>query len=239
LSIVEGQSSRQGQASIIDRAALETIAAGLLRVGWAVIDDAVSPAIVDSLRADLVTLDDEAFAQAGVGRGDDWQRTDEVRQDRVHWLDPESDASQWYFRWVDSLRFGLNRSLLLGLFDYECHLAWYPPGAFYLAHVDAFRGDDNRKVSTVLYLNNDWQPADGGELVLYEPVAAEADFDPTAPRTVKRIANPTSGTLVCFLSEEIPHEVLDAVTDRFSIAGWYRVNGNGRQPDPPVFPLSA
>jgi len=44
---------------------------------------------------------------------------------------------------------------------------------------------------------------------------------------------------VCFLSEEIPHEVLDAVTDRFSIAGWYRVNGNGRQPDPPVFPLSA
>ncbi len=239
MSTVEGQPSSHDQVAVIDRDALETIAAGLLRVGWAVIDGAVSSAIVDSLRADLMKLDDEAFARAGVGRGDDWQRTDEIRRDRVHWLDPESEASQWYFEWIESLRFGLNRNLLLGLFDYECHLAWYSPGAFYVAHVDAFRGDDNRKVSTVLYLNDDWQPTDGGELVLYEPVAADAEFEVSAHRTVTRIVKPIGGTLVCFLSEEIPHEVLDAVNDRFSIAGWYRVNGNGRQPDPPVFPLIA
>lgn len=235
----DGQSSSDAHASIIGRSALETIAAGLLRVGWAVVDDAIPPAIIDSLRADLVKLDEQAFARAGVGRGDDWRRVDTVRRDRVHWLDPQSEASGWYFHWIESLRFGLNRSLLLGLFDYECHYAWYEPGAFYVAHVDAFRGDDNRKVSTVLYLNDGWQAADGGELVLYEPLDADTEFDANAHRTVKRIVNPTGGTLVCFLSEEIPHEVLDAVNDRFSIAGWYRVNNNGRSPDPPVFPLTA
>lgn len=236
---VQDQSGRDGLASIVDLAALETIAAGLLRVGWAVVDGAVPASIVALLRSDLIRLDDDAFAQAGVGRGGDWHRSDDVRRDRVHWLDPESTASQWYFEWIDSLRLGLNRSLLLGLFDYECHLAWYSAGAFYVAHVDAFRGDDNRKVSTVLYLNDDWQPTDGGELVLYEPIEAEADFDTDSPRTVTRIVEPTGGTLVCFLSEEMPHEVLESYSDRFSIAGWYQVNGNRRVPDPPVFPLSA
>lgn len=219
----------------VDPAALETLAAGLLRVGWAVLDGAVPGAVVDSLRAELMALDDQAFARAGVGRGDDWQRVDDVRRDRVHWLDPDDAASQWYFGWIESLRLGLNRSLLLGLFDYECHLAWYPPGGFYAAHVDAFRGEDNRKVSTVLYLNDDWQRSDGGELVLYDAISPEGEFDDEAPLKVARIVKPTGGTLVCFLSEEIPHEVLEATDDRFSIAGWFRVNSSGLRPDPPVF----
>ncbi len=216
---------------------METIAAGLLHRSWVVVDAAIPRSVVDSLRADLVLLDAEAFARAGVGRDGELRQVDEVRRDRVHWLDPESDASDWYFHWIESLRLGLNRSLILGLFDYECHMAWYSPGAFYVAHVDAFRGEDNRKVSTVLYLNDDWQPNHGGELVLYEPIEADADFDPAAHRTITHIVAPTSGTLVCFLSEEIPHEVLEAAGNRYSIAGWYRVNGNGRRLDPPVFPL--
>lgn len=32
------------------------------------------------------------------------------------------------------------------------------------------------------------------------------------------------GTLVVFLSEEFEHEVLPAKRDRYSIAGWFRVN---------------
>jgi SM-20-related protein len=35
---------------------------------------------------------------------------------------------------------------------------------------------------------------------------------------------PRAGTLVCFLSERIPHEVLAAHVDRISIAGWFRRN---------------
>jgi len=235
MSRVEGESTAERPASIVDRVALETIAAGLLRAGWAVVDNAVPLAIVNALRADLLLLDTEAFTRAGVGRANNWHHVDEVRRDRVHWLEPRSGASQWYFRWAESLRLGLNRSLMLGLFDYECHLAWYSPGAYYTAHIDAFRGDDNRKVSTVLYLNSNWQPADGGELVLYESTAPGAEFESTAPPTVTGTVRPIGGTLVCFLSEEITHEVLPAARDRFSIAGWYRVNSSGMRPDPTGF----
>lgn len=38
-----------------------------------------------------------------------------------------------------------------------------------------------------------------------------------------------------FLSEEFPHEVLPASRERYSIAGWFRVNGNGAgRVDPPL-----
>lgn len=45
-----------------------------------------------------------------------------------------------------------------------------------------------RKVSTVLYLNEDWQKADGGQLVLYNK---------DDPNIITEVY-PTAGTLVCF-----------------------------------------
>jgi SM-20-related protein len=45
---------------------------------------------------------------------------------------------------------------------------------------------------------------------------------------------PLHGTVVVFLSEEFPHEVLPASRDRYSIAGWFRVNGStAERVDPP------
>ena len=58
---------------------------------------------------------------------------------------------------MDSLREALNRGLFLGLEDFECHFALYPPGAFYRKHVDRFRDDDRRMVSAVIYLNDAMQ----------------------------------------------------------------------------------
>ena len=67
-------------------------------------------------------------------------------------------------------------------------------------------------------------PADGGELVLYQN-----DEDTTGIRVT-----PALGTVVLFLSEEFPHEVKPASQNRFSIAGWYRVNTSiGNKIDPP------
>lgn len=37
---------------------------------------------------------------------------------------------------------------------------------------------------------------------------------------------PRAGTLVVFLSEDMPHEVLETQRERYSIAGWFRVNGS-------------
>jgi SM-20-related protein len=46
---------------------------------------------------------------------------------------------------------------------------------------------------------------------------------------------PLMGTLVTFLSEEFPHEVLPAARDRYSIAGWFRVNTSATDKvDPPL-----
>ena len=45
---------------------------------------------------------------------------------------------------------------------------------------------------------------------------------------------PRMGKLAVFLSEEFPHEVLPARRDRYSIAGWFRVNtSTTERPDPP------
>lgn len=56
---------------------------------------------------------------------------------------------------------------MLGLFSFESHFAHYAPGAFYKTHVDAFKGQANRVLSVVYYLNEAWGAKDGGEMVLY------------------------------------------------------------------------
>ena len=48
------------------------------------------------------------------------------------------------------------------------------------------------------------------------------------------MVTPSFGTIVVFLSEEFPHEVLPAKRDRYSIAGWFRLNSSiANNIDPP------
>ena len=104
---------------------------------------------------------------------------------------------------------GLNRELMLGLDELEAHFAMYAPGTRYAKHRDRFRDDDARVLSSVLYLNDDWQESDGGALRLYLP---DRHLD----------VYPSAGKLVLFLSADFEHEVLAATRDRLSIAGWFR-----------------
>jgi SM-20-related protein len=97
--------------------------------------------------------------------------------------------------------------------DFEGHYAAYPAGAGYARHMDRLRGDDRRVVSLVLYLNDAWDPEDGGELCLY---SGEGEAQPAA-----RLA-PRGGTLVCFLSAHVPHEVMATRRTRWSLSGWFR-----------------
>jgi SM-20-related protein len=152
---------------------------------------------------------------AGVGRGAAQEVREAIRGDHILWLDPgESDVCDQYLDAMDELRLAINQGLFIGLEDYECHFALYPPGAFYRRHLDRFRDDDRRAVSAVFYLNENWQPGDGGELRMF--LADE----------VVRDVQPTAGTLVVFLSGDIPHEVLAARRDRLSLTGWFRRRGN-------------
>ena len=103
---------------------------------------------------------------------------------------------------------------------FEAHYAVYEPDGFYKRHLDSFRGARNRVLSSVLYLNRDWHASDGGQLRIYAPDS----------EGVVETVQPEFGTLAVFLSEDIPHEVVPARRERFSIAGWHRCNDRGLAP---------
>lgn len=207
----------------------EHIAADLEHQGYAIVPQFFHPEEVDALLQVLQRLqeDDDALQLAGVGRGDDFQTNAAVRQDRIHWLDGTTPATALFLERMRALQTALNRHLFMGLFDYEAHFALYPEGAFYKKHVDAFQGQSNRRLSTVLYLNHAWQPDDGGVFRCY---------DPDAPQQILFDLLPTAGTLVVFESERFWHEVLPAKRARRSIAGWFRINTSTQfRVDPPIW----
>jgi SM-20-related protein len=154
------------------------------------------------------------FRAAGVGRGAARLTRSDIRGDRTLWLDERvpAIAERAFWQTVRSLRVVLNRTLFMGLSEFECHYALYPPGAFYRRHRDQFRDSASsaaRVVSCVLYLNDDWKTSDGGALRIYCDGAV-------------REVMPAGGTLVCFFSERFEHEVLPATRERLSITGWFR-----------------
>jgi len=151
--------------------------------------------------------------RAGIGRGRSHAVNESVRTDAIRWLGQDDPAEAAYLAWMERLRRGLNRRLFLGLFDYEAHFAVYEPGAYYRKHLDAFQGGGNRVLTTVLYLNPQWTPDDGGELRVYGP--DDGFLESVAP---------DFGKMVVFLSANHPHEVVEARRKRYSIAGWFRVN---------------
>lgn len=203
---------------------MDFIAQSLEQKGYAVIAGALAAEVTDGLFVEIKSMGRDEFKPAGIGRQDDYQLNRFVRSDKICWLRGETKASEAFLDWAERLRRGLNQRLFLGLFDYECHYARYPEGAFYKKHLDAFKGQATRVLSTVYYLNPQWSPADGGELVIY---------DDTGERELERIL-PEYGKLVIFLSEVFPHEVKPARRERCSIAGWFRVNtSSGQFPDPP------
>jgi SM-20-related protein len=153
-----------------------------------------------------------AMRAAATGRGPERVRRPEIRGDFVRWIDP-ADATRGEAALLarfEMLRAALNRSLQLGAFELELHWALYPPGAHYARHCDRLRGSRARVVSLVLYLNEAWQPRDGGALRLHLDANATCDVAPRA------------GTLVAFLSDRFEHEVLPARRERLSVTGWLR-----------------
>ena len=147
------------------------------------------------------------YAAAGVARA---HRQDaSVRSDRVLWVsqaDPQLSGLQAGF---EALRLELNLDAWLGLTRFDLQLAHYPgAGARYVRHRDAFEGSaDHRRVTAIVYLNEGWVPAHGGELRLH--TVPEAQLEPSL------------GRAVIFLSAKVEHEVLPAWAPRFAATAWY------------------
>lgn len=198
---------------MVDDAALEAAIDEIACNGWCRRPDLVSPTLIASLAAEArAEFTEGRFRMAGVGRGADLRVRPEIRSDRVLWIDPlaPTPAQAAYLDLMERLRMQLNRELQLGLFEFEGHLAIYPPGSFYRRHLDQTRGTPLRTVTCITYLNEAWDPADGGQLRIWIDAETTIDLDPSG------------GTTVLFLSDRFEHEVLPARRDRAGLTGWFR-----------------
>lgn len=197
----------------------EQIALDLEEKGWSVTPQFIPPQMLEQLpnesRQDWSA---GALRPSSVGRGEKLELRPEIRNDHANWIDPDncSSAQAGYLQQLEQLRQAINSRLYLGLFDFEGHLAVYPAGSYYRRHVDQFRDIGLHTVTTVLYLNQDWHAADGGQLRLYK------DLDD--PQAYEEIL-PIGGRLVTYLSADFEHEVRAAKRDRLSLTGWFRIRG--------------
>ncbi len=133
------------------------------------------------------------------------------RGDVIHWLgrENENEHENAFFDLMDRFIAYLNETCYTGINGYEFHYTLYPVGSFYKRHLDQFRNNDSRKYSMIMYLNDDWQLQDGGELCIYHS------------SSLQNIA-PENGKSVFFKSSELEHEVLVTNKPRMSITGWLK-----------------
>jgi SM-20-related protein len=195
---------------------IDLIANELEQTGYIVLANALEDELLEGLLKRCEDDGADRFRAAHVGRGAAKKHIESIRGDAISWIETDDPIDRAYLAQMETLRSELNARLFLGLFDYESHYAIYSNGYGYAKHSDVLQGKKNRVLTTVLYLNKDWQPEHGGELVVYDP----------SGETPLLTLQPTFGTLIIFLSESFPHEVLPSTTTRRSIAGWFRVSGS-------------
>mmetsp|Transcript_40220 Transcript_40220/g.120325 ORF Transcript_40220/g.120325 Transcript_40220/m.120325 type:complete len:445 (+) Transcript_40220:3-1337(+) len=88
--------------------------------------------------------------------------------------------------------------------------ARYEAGGYYLPHVDADDGDD-RVLTAVYYLNQDWRCEYGGALRL-QPSVGDSPVD----------ILPEEDCLVLFRADEMVHEVREARARRLAVTIWFK-----------------
>lgn len=192
----------------------EAIIEGIVSKGYAVCDNFLEPIEVENL---LITFSQRyeagKFKEASIGKKSEAHKESLVRGDEILWLETNSvdeaelmllDKNQAFVNY-------LNQTCYLGIVDTEIHFAKYSIGKFYRRHRDSFQTQRGRVLSVIFYLNLDWIPADGGNLIIY---VTEKGLEKAVT-----IA-PLAGRMVCFESDKLDHEVTEAFAERFSVTGW-------------------
>ena len=197
------------------QADIDLIIQSLSENGYVVWDNFLSASIIAALRDEThKRYGNHNMRAAKTGLINQAQQS-AIRGDHITWLDEQDENSdiQAYFRKMHTLKDTLNQQLFMNIQSLETHLALYPIGGAYLRHLDQFSYGTNaksRQLSSILYLNTNWQADDGGELRLY---LDENDYI---------YIFPTADKLVLFLSANFWHEVRPAKRERASITGWFR-----------------
>lgn len=172
--------------------------------GYFVRDGFLGEALAKAVRREAATV---PLRRAGVRR--EHTLDDSVRNDEIAWLAPENTAGalREAVEGFTALMHEVNEAAWLGLRRFDLQLARYQAGGKYARHLDAFPGQDNRRLTAIVYLNEAWAPEHGGHLRVFgkEPVLVEPRLD----------------RLVVFRSELIEHEVTEAHAERWALAAWY------------------
>lgn len=152
------------------------------------------------------------FKLATVGNVHNQQNTN-IRQDIISWIEDKDKSNQAvydYLHHMQAFQQEVNQELFLSLKEFECHFAQYDKGGFYKKHLDSFKLNNKRQITTITYLNENWNTNNGGELKIYLPENKHVSIQPIA------------GTTIFFISTTIEHEVLPAYSRRRSITGWFK-----------------
>ncbi len=151
------------------------------------------------------------LSNAGIGAKTNYQKNEAIRSDQIHWIDEQRTIREEkdFLQRIGNLSDYLNRTCYTGIRGREFHYARFETGAFYKRHIDRFNNDNARKFSVITYLNPQWNPDFGGELVLY-----------LNNQTISVL--PEWGCTVIFPSHLIEHEVLPASQPRLSLTGWLK-----------------
>lgn len=201
------------QTTIIQDQKIQHVVNDLAHQGWNITPNFFSHDLTQTLYNEVMQhAAAEQLHKAAIGHGEQQMVRLDIRGDKTLWLNGSSPAQLEFLATMEGLRQQINRELFLGLHDQEAHFALYEPGTGYDMHMDSFQQNNRRRITTVSYLNPNWEIQDGGELIL-----CDAQYQP-----LQRIL-PQAGTLVRFASERFPHQVAITHKQRSSIAGWFRV----------------
>jgi SM-20-related protein len=173
----------------------------------------LSQSLSESLKTNLTKLyAGKQLLAAKIGSNKNAILSKDIRSDMIYWLDKAHNDpfENAFFDLMDSFVLHLNNTCYTGISGYEFHYTMYEPNTFYKKHIDQFQNNNSRKFSMIIYLNENWQQGDGGELCIYHDNA------------ITQIIAPMNGTIVFFKSSELPHEVLMNNKTRMSITGWLK-----------------
>lgn len=178
----------------------------LVNDGWIIIDDVFESKALLALQAESGFIKyRDAQLTAGI-------RARAIRGDKIRWITQDFFAGYYYLQSINAFALTLNRNLFAGIRHSEAHYACYPVGFGYQWHSDNPADRDERVISAVFYLNDEWEASDGGALEVIDNHGKHHNVMPVANR------------LVVFDSN-LQHQVQIAHRQRYSIATWMRRDG--------------
>ncbi|AAZ18423.1 possible oxygenase [Psychrobacter arcticus 273-4] len=178
----------------------------LVDSGWLIIDNVFEQKALLALQAESGFIKyRDAQLTAGI-------RISDIRGDKIRWITKDFFAGFYYLQSINALATLFNQSLFTGIRHSEAHYAYYPVGFGYQWHSDNPAGRDERVISAVFYLNDEWTPSDGGTLEIVDKYGVHHNVMPVANRLV-------------IFDSDLQHQVQIAHRQRYSIATWMRRDG--------------